>query len=76
MKFDIVHMNYCGYDIIENIGQIRVSYIEGGLLMNILLLLNLFKNVYMTQLKVTNVDVSTKQVTIELFDNSFIYQYE
>lgn len=44
--------------------------------MEIMLLLNLFKNVYMTQLKVTNVDVSTKQVTIELFDNSFIYQYE
>jgi len=60
----------------ENIGQIRVSYIEGGLFMNILFLLELFKNVYMTQLKVTNVDVSTKQVTIELFDNSFIYQYE
>jgi len=23
MKFDIVHMNYCGYDIIENNGEIR-----------------------------------------------------
>ena len=44
--------------------------------MNILFLLELFKSVYMTQLKVTNVDVSTKQVTLELFDNSFIYQYE
>ena len=26
MKFDIVHMNYCGYDIIENNGEIRISY--------------------------------------------------
>ena len=26
MESDIVHMNYCGYDIVENNGEIHISY--------------------------------------------------
>ena len=43
---------------------------------NTTLAIMLFKEVYMTNLKITNVDSNNSIVTIELFDNTFEYNYE
>ena len=45
-------------------------------MLNVTLALALFKEVYMQNLKVVNVDINNSTVTIELFENEFNYSYE